>query len=452
LRREDYRLIEHRLRYIAGAHKIYEKVQLADAVTGVILASTDDRDVGNDSSHEQYFVSAKHLPQDISVNVKDSPSDGKSRVVLSGLMLDSSSPASAVIILFVDNASFSKSMLYTGSALGETGEVVLVNRQGTVLAPLNYPRAEGSAPQVLRNQVRISPGAPKDMRETKSFRATDYRGVQVLGAYRDIDINPDMSWEVLVKIDQTEVFAPLWHRVWQTLVLSLIGLLGAGGLAAWNAKAISQPIEDLDRVAQQVNSGDLSARAPVQGPRELQSLASTLNAMIKDVQDRQQALDLHVKAQADRLTKLDDQLAAEIAQCEQMENQLVSQKRLAQAMLHTIGDCFITTDVSGRVVSMNSVAEQVTGWQESEAVGRSLGEVFRLINEETLQPCENAVDKILSSGFVIGLAHPTALIARDGTQRSIADGGTTILDGHGKTVGVLFVFREVTVRGGPILS
>jgi PAS domain S-box-containing protein len=45
---------------------------------------------------------------------------------------------------------------------------------------------------------------------------------------------------------------------------------------------------------------------------------------------------------------------------------------------------------------------------------------------------------------VVGLANHTALIARDGTERPIADSGAPIRDAQGKPQGAVLVFRDVT--------
>jgi PAS domain-containing protein len=44
--------------------------------------------------------------------------------------------------------------------------------------------------------------------------------------------------------------------------------------------------------------------------------------------------------------------------------------------LRSIGDAVITTNTQGRINLLNPVAEELTGWQLNEALGRSLGDVF----------------------------------------------------------------------------
>jgi len=112
--------------------------------------------------------------------------------------------------------------------------------------------------------------------------------------------------------------------------------------------------------------------------------------------------------------------------------------------LYSIGDAVITTDNAGRVRQMNPVAEQLTGWPEAEAQGKPLDEVFHIVNEETHAVVENPVQRVLREGTVVGLANHTLLVARDGTERPIADSGAPIRDESDTITGVVLVFRDQT--------
>ncbi len=123
---------------------------------------------------------------------------------------------------------------------------------------------------------------------------------------------------------------------------------------------------------------------------------------------------------------------------------LAAEKERLAVTLASIGDGVIATDPEGRVVLLNRVAARLTGWTPREAAGRPLSEVFRIINEQTRETCENPVEKVLRTGNVIGLANHTALIAKDGVERVIADSGAPIRDAHSAIVGVVLVFRDQT--------
>ena len=114
--------------------------------------------------------------------------------------------------------------------------------------------------------------------------------------------------------------------------------------------------------------------------------------------------------------------------------------------LASIGDAVIATDAVGRVTQVNLVAERLTGWTEVEALGRPLEEVFVIVNEETRQPVENPIDRVLREGVIVGLANHTVLIARTGPEVPVDDSAAPIRAADGNVQGAVLVFRDVTDR------
>ncbi|MEA1922545.1 MAG: PAS domain S-box protein [Pseudomonadota bacterium] len=131
---------------------------------------------------------------------------------------------------------------------------------------------------------------------------------------------------------------------------------------------------------------------------------------------------------------------------EEKENQikLEHQKENLLVTLQSIGDGVITTDIDAKIVLINKITEQLTGWSHQEAVGRPIQEVFNIINEQTGKPCKNPVEKVLTTGQIVTLANHTALIAKDGTQYIIEDSGAPIFDSDSKIIGTVLVYRDVT--------
>lgn len=114
--------------------------------------------------------------------------------------------------------------------------------------------------------------------------------------------------------------------------------------------------------------------------------------------------------------------------------------------LLSIGDAVIVTDAQGRVQLLNPVAEQLTGWSHAEAQGRSLTDIFDILNEHTRQPVESPVTRVLREGVIVGLANHTLLRSRHGTERPIEDSGAPIRDVGGQVSGVVLVFRDISER------
>ena len=122
------------------------------------------------------------------------------------------------------------------------------------------------------------------------------------------------------------------------------------------------------------------------------------------------------------------------------------QREWMRVTLRSIGDAVITTDTDGRVTYLNEVAQQLTGWFESEALGQPLDKVFPIVNEATRAVVENPATRALREGIVVGLANHTVLIRRDGSECPIDDSAAPIRDESGHVAGCVLIFRDVTAQ------
>ncbi len=148
----------------------------------------------------------------------------------------------------------------------------------------------------------------------------------------------------------------------------------------------------------------------------------------------------YIEASRDRiLSAQDDMILA-------LEQSLRENEQWLATTLKSIGDGVITTDTGGTVTFINPVAEALTGWTQREAVGTPLNTVFHIINEETRERCANPFEKIMKTGRIVGLANSTVLIAKDGTEKLIADSGAPIRDEEDTILGTVLVFRDITGR------
>lgn len=128
------------------------------------------------------------------------------------------------------------------------------------------------------------------------------------------------------------------------------------------------------------------------------------------------------------------------------EEAVAGEKERLAVTLRSIGDGVITTNTAGRIVLLNKVAEELTGWDQEHARGKELPEVFHIVNEKTRQTCENPVERVLASNLVFELSNHTILISRDGKERIIADSAAPIRDRESRVVGAVLVFRDVTEK------
>jgi PAS domain S-box-containing protein len=126
------------------------------------------------------------------------------------------------------------------------------------------------------------------------------------------------------------------------------------------------------------------------------------------------------------------------------EEDLEVQKERLHVTLTSIGDGVIVTDPAGRVVLMNHEAERLTGWTLADALHHPLGNVFKIVNEETRGPVQDPVTKVLVEKKVIGLANHTVLISRLAQECPIEDSAAPVIDGKGEIIGVVLVFHDAT--------
>ena len=133
----------------------------------------------------------------------------------------------------------------------------------------------------------------------------------------------------------------------------------------------------------------------------------------------------------------------DITERKNAEEALAREKERLAVTLRSIGEGVITTDIEGKVVLLNKVAEKLTGWLQEEVTGRPLGQVYQVIDEKTRLPLPDTIDKVLiKNGFRNPKGH--ILVSRDGTERIITDCGTPIYNQNSVVIGIVLVFRDIT--------
>ncbi|GMT42786.1 MAG: hypothetical protein IEMM0002_1197 [bacterium] len=125
---------------------------------------------------------------------------------------------------------------------------------------------------------------------------------------------------------------------------------------------------------------------------------------------------------------------------------LAEEKERLAVTLRSIGDGVITTDINGKVVLMNRVAEKLTGLNQEEVTGKLFQKVFYIIDESTCSPIENPIEKVVESGEIISMTHRTILLAKDGTGWAISASAAPIRGSDSKITGVVIVFSDITEK------
>lgn len=170
---------------------------------------------------------------------------------------------------------------------------------------------------------------------------------------------------------------------------------------------------------------------PLMSPVEFEKITKLLYVFSKELCERGYA-NLKLKMQ--------------IAERDKAYNLLQKSEESASVTLQSIGDGVIATDKQGLVVKMNPVAEKMCGWNLSDALGKPLTTVFKIVNAANRIPVEDPVRKVLETGNVVGLANHTILVSKDGSEYQIADSAAPIKELDGTISGVVLVFSDVTAK------
>jgi diguanylate cyclase (GGDEF)-like protein/PAS domain S-box-containing protein len=136
----------------------------------------------------------------------------------------------------------------------------------------------------------------------------------------------------------------------------------------------------------------------------------------------------------------------DVTEQKRLEATLYEERERALVTLRSIGDGVITTDADGKIAFLNPIAEVLTAWQNSEAVGRQLEEVFPVIDEISREPIESLMQRCLRERQVVGLGASTLLLNRDGAEIAISDSAAPIMSESDEVIGVVVVFHDVTTQ------
>lgn len=130
-----------------------------------------------------------------------------------------------------------------------------------------------------------------------------------------------------------------------------------------------------------------------------------------------------------------------------MEKEVRESRELLSSTLKSIGDAVISTDQNGFILFMNPLAEFVTGWNQENAMGRPLGEIFNILDPESEESASHSIIRdVLRSGSV-KLARYT-LIARNGERVLIENSASPVKDRDENVIGATMDFRDLREREG----
>lgn len=272
------------------------------------------------------------------------------------------------------------------------------------------------------------------------------------------------------KIDTENDYGSIFNNIFLGSELGFVILDSESCVASWNPwfgrhcdieidKAIGKKLTNLFPVLQKssverainsaINNGMSSVVSQTLNhkPFPLKSSTGQLlqqQILIKPIiQGNQQRFCLIQITDVSAAVNREKQLIEQAKRTQAISEKLAQEKERAQVTLSSIADAVITTDQNGMILSMNPVAEMLTGIFEEDAQHKKVEHVFKLIHEKTHDPIPCPVTQCLESLDIIANDNEHILSGAV-SHFSITDSVAPILDEDRQLLGTVLVFRDVT--------
>ncbi|NVM76121.1 diguanylate cyclase (GGDEF)-like protein/PAS domain S-box-containing protein [Duganella sp. SG902] len=226
----------------------------------------------------------------------------------------------------------------------------------------------------------------------------------------------------------------VWRSVHQQALISAVNVSIIYTLLGIIIFANKRMLRRLADATNRFQNGDHAVRLPVSGTLEARMLASTFNNMAQRVQ-----------ALVHKLQQSQNELSTQLTRTLLAQQQLQVEKDRIEVTLTSIGDAVITTDLTGRIDTINEVAQKLTGWSAANARGMELHQVFVLANNFGQHSLLKSMRAIYAGGDVVKVGNQS-LRHRLGQTCIVEYTANAIRTPLGEVQGSVLVFRDVTER------
>lgn len=254
-----------------------------DAANGDVIISTDPSFEGQKRSRDTYFTgpleTGRLFVKDIFISEYLKGKPGMTISIPVFCLSRGGGYIDAVLVGRLDLEGSLFLLLQERQGLGETGESLIVNRDGIALNRLRYDKNAPLIRKITAEPARLAAAGGTGVVESR-----DYRGTKVLAAYTYL---PELGWGFVAKKDTSEVYAPIWSLVGKIVMIGFVSSLVIGVLAVLVARSLSKPLMEMSDVTRRIAEGDLGARNRGDSAEdEIGVLARSINRTADSLQSR----------------------------------------------------------------------------------------------------------------------------------------------------------------------
>jgi PAS domain S-box-containing protein len=135
-----------------------------------------------------------------------------------------------------------------------------------------------------------------------------------------------------------------------------------------------------------------------------------------------------------------------ITERKKIEQALAMEKDRLDVTLSSIGDSVISTDSTGTVITINKMAETLTGYNRDEAVGKPIDDICRVLDEKTGESFDRIFCGMIEKHGITPYKTLCTIVSRDNSQYRVDLSVAPITDNNGAAIGIVLVFRDITEK------
>lgn len=121
-------------------------------------------------------------------------------------------------------------------------------------------------------------------------------------------------------------------------------------------------------------------------------------------------------------------------------------ERWLSVTLQSVDEAVVATDPDGRIQLFNRAAEHLTGWSETDVRSRSAAALFSIVDEQTGEPLDDVIGRVLSTRKPHQRQTQAALVSRCGRRIQVEEFASPIVDEREQILGAVWILRDITER------
>lgn len=401
---------------------------------GLVIASSDEENIGKDKSKDPYFLGGKE-----GIFIKDiyiSSSKQRETMAFSApILAEEDNRFLGVVVLRISpEALFQITTNHIG--LGETGETYLVNQDGYMLTPSRFINDV-----ILKQKINLIHPEHFEPSDTPLKEGIDilkdYRGIEVLSV--DFHIS-EINWCLIAQIDTKEVFAPVTQLTNILLLLLGIILFIAMFVTYFISRKLTRPLRRLHEGTEEITKGNLNYKVGTTSPDEVGQLSRAFDEMTVNLKKSREELEDYSRNLEKKVEERTRDLEIDIDKRKTIEESLRKSQQEFDSLFRSSPEALVYLDEKEIILDANLRFCELFGYTLKEIKGRN-------INDGMIHPADKIEEgkKLSIKGLEDYHNYETVRKKKDGTLFPVSISVTPLVI-DGQTKGAIGIYIDITER------